>query len=166
MGAEKLVLPKDASSSTQMLELARIPASVWSRPINGTLEQALAALHAYINGQMPHPLYGPLGDCLPSPISANGVRTRSELGSDFDANLRLFGRLMAVVLRLGGSLVSVQLPVLFVALIISVLPDFPYEVPTETVEAAYYIQKGATDVLGVLGFRALTDSRLKDSFGL
>lgn len=74
----------------------------------------------------------------------------------------LFGRLIALVLRLGGGVHNAVLCQYAPWLLIT---EGPFVHPNhDFVEAAFYIRKEAMDVLGLLGFRVFSTENLQARF--
>lgn len=108
------------------------------------------------------------------PLTGTGVdrrlKNRAELGSQFEATMRAFGRAVALVIRKGGSVHRLGVSPGVVRLIArhvrvnSVVHPLRKGCRENIMEPIYYFNKGAMDVLGVAGFDIIPLTALMNRF--
>jgi hypothetical protein len=145
--------------------------------IQGSLDDALILLSQLLHGKLPiaprvaapaHVSSGRISSSIDyaSPILDGGLNTRAALKKHFEPVMEWLGRLMGIILRLGGSLAHLEIHNETVMLLADE-GEFPIPdaVPYGMVEAAFFVRRGAREVLGYLGFSLLQDADLLERFG-
>jgi hypothetical protein len=94
------------------------------------------------------------------PWSGGQLRSRASMGIHFEAAMETFGRLLAIVLRCGGSAAGLQFPIQLVLWL-----GHEGLASSMSAEPLFYIKKGARDILGFLGFRVFSTDTLLSRFG-
>lgn len=122
----------------------------WIGSLKGSLEQANMLLGAFLSRADPL-VEGPDG---------NQLKARDAFESD--AILTGLGRAVGLVVRMGGSVVGLKFSPELVNLIHCMRLT---NESTRTAESIYYFNKGAVDVLGVLGFGVFELDHLHCQFG-
>ena len=140
-----IMLPVD---SRNVIEFFTGSPYIWFGTILGTLERANALLDTFVL------------QAAPLAAGAGGNRIRTGLTTD---ELAGFGRAVGLVLRMNGSVERLGFTYRFVNVIHSM--DLSSE-SLETAESIYHFNKGAVDLLGVLGFAVFDFFDLENHFGI
>jgi hypothetical protein len=159
----QLVLP-DTSNRTAVSEfLNDLEMNDWITVPRGTAGHAMALLGLLMNGELPDPRLSKLSESLPTPIKNGIMRSRADLGTDFEYVMTTLGRLMGLVMPLGGNMRSFGFPELFLRLLIE---DGPLDnsVSRELAEIVYHVGVGARDILGIQGFRVMSEDQFLGRF--
>ena len=139
----------------------------WNGRPAGKVDVVLSLLEQLMSGVLPLPVMACImgTQLFAPPFGKNGiVRERVDMGLSYELSWTTLGRLLAVCVRMGCKNLQ-SFPEAFVRLLIKDAP-VTAEVPSSTAEALYLVNSGAMDVLGVLGFRVLSNSDLLSRFGL
>lgn len=136
------------------------PAILWVGTVTGSVARANEMLDDFVAKRSPLVATenGPRLIFRPERMP----RGFGDLGNSFQEIVVQFGRAVALVLRMNGSVARLGFTSHFVNLLHGMQLG---DEPNETAEAMYYFNRGAVDVLGALGFTVFDLVQLHGHFG-